>query len=126
MPRPHCCRRISGMPPAPLFKPAGVPLRALDVVAMTLDELEAIRLADLEGLYQEEAAAWMGVSRATFGRILDAAHRKVAGALVEGRALRIEGGPVTEMPRGRRRCGWGDRCNPGSGRAGGPPRKEIE
>jgi predicted DNA-binding protein (UPF0251 family) len=112
MPRPRCCRHISGMPPAPLFKPAGVPARDLDVVAMTLDELEAIRLADLEGLYQEEAAARMGISRATFGRILEAAHRKVATALVEGKALRIEGGPVTEAAHGRHGCRRGRRNEP--------------
>lgn len=117
MPRPCCCRRISGTPPAPLFKPAGVPARVLDVVAMTLDELEAVRLADLEGLYQEEGAARMGVSRATFGRILETAHRKVASALIEGKALRIEGGPVDRAPRGRRRCRWGRRRDPETGGA---------
>ena len=61
---------------------------------MTLDEFEAIRLADLDGLYQESAAAQMGVSRPTFSRITAAAHRKLADALVHGKALRIEGGPV--------------------------------
>jgi len=126
MPRPHCCRRISGMPAVPLFKPAGVPASALEVVAMTLDELEAIRLADLEGRYQEEAAGRMGVSRATFGRILDAAHRKVAAALVGGKALRIEGGPVAAAPPGRYRCRWGRRGGPEPGRAGRPPQEENE
>lgn len=61
---------------------------------MTLDEFEAVRLADLGGLYQEEAAAQMKVSRPTFSRIVEAAHRKIADALVHGKALRIEGGPV--------------------------------
>ena len=61
---------------------------------MTLDELEAVRLADLEGLYQEQAARRMGVSRPTFGRILDCARRKIAQALVGARVLRIEGGHV--------------------------------
>jgi hypothetical protein len=64
---------------------------------MTLDEFEAIRLADLEGLYQQQAAKRMGVSRTTFGRILDQAHRKVAEILVHGRTLTIEGGPVSEV-----------------------------
>lgn len=63
MPRPHCCRRISGKPAASLFKPVGIPARGLDEVAMTLDEFEALRLADLEGQYQEQAAERMGVSR---------------------------------------------------------------
>lgn len=61
---------------------------------MTLDELEALRLADLDGLYQETAAARMGVSRQTFGNIIERAHRKVADALVNAKALRIEGGHV--------------------------------
>jgi uncharacterized protein len=126
MPRPYCCRRILGMPGAPLFKPVGIPARALEVVAMTLDELEAIRLTDLEGLYQEEAARRMGVSRATLGRILAAAHRKVADALTGGKALRIEGGPVAAAPRGPFRCRCRSRCNPGPGRAGRPPEEEIE
>jgi predicted DNA-binding protein (UPF0251 family) len=78
------------------FKPAGVPLRELEEVTLTLDELEALRLADLEGLYQEAAAERMNVSRATFGRIVESARRKVAEALVRGRALRIEGGPVAD------------------------------
>lgn len=62
---------------------------------LSLDEFEAIRLADQEGLYQAEAAGQMEVSRATFGRILEAAHRKVAEALVGGKALVIVGGPVS-------------------------------
>jgi hypothetical protein len=89
-----------------VFKPAGAPAGKLEHVVMTLDELEALRLADLEGLYQAQAANRMGVSRSTFGRILEAAHRKVALALVEGRALRIEGGPVIEAAQ--RRC---ERCS---------------
>ena len=71
---------------------------------MTLDEFEALRLADLEGQYQEQAAERMGVSRSTFGRILDSAHHKVAEVLIEGKALRIEGGPVHTEPQGRFRC----------------------
>lgn len=116
MPRPHCCRRIQGGPAAPVFKPAGTPLRELATIAMTLDELEALRLADLEGLYQEEAAARMGVSRSTFSRIVASAHRKVAEALVHGRALAIEGGPVAwaESPRRQRcRARVGDDSKPG-------------
>jgi predicted DNA-binding protein (UPF0251 family) len=61
---------------------------------MSLDEFEAMRLADLDGLYQEPAAKQMNVSRTTFSRIIDSAHRKVADALVHGKSLRIEGGPV--------------------------------
>jgi methionyl-tRNA synthetase len=61
---------------------------------MTLDEFEAVRLADHEALYQEQAAEKMNVSRQTFGRIIDSAHRKIAEALVEGKSLRIEGGDI--------------------------------
>lgn len=82
------------MPQATYYKPRGVPLSALQCVELTVDELEAIRLADLERFYQEQAAERMNVSRQTFGRILDAAHAKVADALVHGKALSIEGGPV--------------------------------
>ena len=94
MPRPPCCRRIRQEPPCAVFKPAGVPAQLLEEVVLTLDEFEALRLADLEGLYQEEAAASMNVSRQTFGRIVDAARRKTAQALILGQALRIEGGKV--------------------------------
>jgi predicted DNA-binding protein (UPF0251 family) len=102
VPRPYCCRRVAGQPAASIFKPIGIPVRLLDEVVMTLDEFEAIRLADLDGLYQESAAAQMGVSRPTFSRITAAAHRKVADALVHGKALRIEGGPVLSV--GSRCC----------------------
>ena len=71
---------------------------------MTLDEYEAIRLADLEGLYQEQAAIRMNVSRQTFGRIVEAAHRKVADDLVDGKTLRIEGGTVATRQGRRSRC----------------------
>lgn len=69
---------------------------------MTLDEFEALRLADLDGLYQAEAATQMDVSRTTFSRIIESAHRKIADVLVHGKALRIEGGPV--QVTGRRCC----------------------
>ena len=102
MPRPFCRRRIAGRPVARIYKPIGVPVRELNEVVMTLDEFEAMRLADLDGLYQQQAAGQMNVSRTTFSRIIDAAHRKIADALVHGKALRIEGGPV--QVAGRRCC----------------------
>jgi predicted DNA-binding protein (UPF0251 family) len=82
-----------------MFKPAGYRGRELEQVVMTLDEFEAVRLSDLEGLYQEDAASRMGVSRATFGRILEAAHNKVARVLIHGKALVIEGGTVRVVGR---------------------------
>lgn len=101
MPRPPCCRRVEGKPVASVFRPAGIPTREISEIAMTLDEFEAVRLADLEGLYQELAAARMGVSRSTFSRIVDTAHRKIAEAIVNGKALKIEGGPVFDNARHR-------------------------
>lgn len=92
MARPRTCRRVDSMPESNYFKPRGIPLSLLEEVTLTVDELEAIRLADLESLYQEQAAEHMKVSRQTFGRIIVSAHRKVAEALVRGKALKIEGG----------------------------------
>jgi predicted DNA-binding protein (UPF0251 family) len=100
MPRPQCRRRVGFLPRIAQFGPShGAPAERPDEeVVLTVDELEALRLADLEGLYQEQVAESMGVSRQTLGRILDSAHRKVAGALVEGRPLRITGGSVEMSP----------------------------
>jgi predicted DNA-binding protein (UPF0251 family) len=102
VPIPFCCRRIAGRPAASIFKPIGVRVIELDEIVMTLDEFEAMRLADLDGFYQEQAAEQMNISRTTFSRIIDAAHRKIADALVHVKALRIEGGPV--QMAGRRCC----------------------
>lgn len=111
MPRPHCKRIVADLPQSVYFKPAGVPLRLIEEVVLTVDEFEAIRLADLEGMYQEKAAERMGVSRQTFGRIIESAHRKVADTFVNGKALRIEGGNIEVdagvMPGRRGRRGWG-------------------
>jgi predicted DNA-binding protein (UPF0251 family) len=90
MARPQCPRRISHVPPSDYFKPAGIPLSELEEIALAADEMEALRLADSEGLYHTEAAAEMSVSRQTFDRILRSAHVKVARALCEGMALRIQ------------------------------------
>jgi predicted DNA-binding protein (UPF0251 family) len=104
VPRPRCPRRVAAPPQFTYFKPAGVPVSRLAEVALSVDELEALRLADLEGLYQDDAAARMGVSRPTFARIVEASRRKVAEALVEGRALRIAGGPVAFAGQRLFRC----------------------
>ncbi|MGM0578909.1 MAG: DUF134 domain-containing protein [Myxococcota bacterium] len=107
MGRPPRPRRVDLLPEATYFKPRGVPLRDLDEVTLTVDEVEALRLADLEGRYQQDAAESMGVSRATFGRIVASARRKTAEALVGGKALRIEGGAWTfgsGRRARRRRC----------------------
>jgi predicted DNA-binding protein (UPF0251 family) len=92
MARPFKCRRIGCEPGVSYFKPRGIPISRLDEVNLTVDELESIRLADLEGMYQDVAAERMNVSRQTFGNIVNSARRKIADVLVNGKAIRIEGG----------------------------------
>jgi predicted DNA-binding protein (UPF0251 family)/predicted Fe-Mo cluster-binding NifX family protein len=76
------------------MKPAGIPACELEEVVLGLDEAEALRLADLLGLYQEAAARSMGISRQTFGRIVETARRKAADAILNGKALRLDGGEI--------------------------------
>jgi predicted DNA-binding protein (UPF0251 family) len=90
MPRPKKSRCVQCRPDSTYFKPRGIPLVDLEEVMITMDELEAIRLADYEGLYHEDAALKMKISRQTFGRILTSAHKKVASCLLKGKALKIE------------------------------------
>ena len=97
MPRPCRCRRIRCRPDTNYFKPRGIPLDALEEVNLTLDELEAIRLADLSELYQEDAAKKMNISRQTFGNIINSAHKKIADALLNAKALKIEGGNIERV-----------------------------
>ena len=97
MPRPCRCRRIRCRPDTDYFKPRGIPLDALEEVNLTLDELEAIRLADLTDLYQEDAAKKMNISRQTFGNIINSAHKKIADALLNAKALKIEGGNIERV-----------------------------
>ena len=92
MPRPRKSRRLLRAPQPAIYKPVGVPLQSLECTTLLHEELEALRLVELEGLYQEEAAGQMAVSRSTFQRILAEARRKVTQSLVEGTALQIEGG----------------------------------
>ena len=94
MPRPTCCRRVAQAPLILCFAPQVANPNVIGDMFISLDELEAIRLADLDNLYQEHAADEMGVSRQTFGRILKSAHNKVADALVNGKTLCVEGGHV--------------------------------
>jgi uncharacterized protein len=96
MPRPKCMRHICGIPDTNYFKPRGIPSVDLEEVTLNLDEFEAIRLADFEGLYQEDAALRMNVSRQTFGRIIESAHRKIADVLISAKALKIADGGANE------------------------------
>jgi len=94
MVRPKCCRKISALPGNNLFKPETQGSRAFEETVLTLDEIEAVRLADLDNKYQDEAAAEMNVSRQTFGRIIKSARNKIADALINGKTIRIDGGAV--------------------------------
>jgi predicted DNA-binding protein (UPF0251 family) len=80
------------MPHCTFFKPAGIPLCSLEEIGLGVEEVEALRLKDLEGLEQEDCADRMGISRPTFQRILTGARAKVTEALVQGKAIRVEGG----------------------------------
>jgi len=104
MARPHCPRRIATLPGVVFFKPAGIPLRDLEERVLPLDEFEALRLADVEGMPQLDAAALMGISRQTFSRILAKARHTVAACMTKGMAIRIEGGVVhlEAKPRSRK------------------------
>jgi uncharacterized protein len=108
MSRPKFCRKVGCIPDKNYFKPRGIPSSMLEEIVLSLDEFEAIRLADDEGLYQEEAAGQMNISRQTFGRIIESAHKKIADVLVHGKALKIEGGDVSLDERSAARC---PRCN---------------
>ncbi|WP_272698815.1 DUF134 domain-containing protein [Desulfovibrio sp. Fe33] len=139
-------RTVQQEPGATHYKPQGIPMHELQTATLTLEELEALRLADAQGLTQEEGAQAMGVSRATFGRVLGSARHIVATALAEGHAIRIDGGHYTlagdawECPKksrgessqtlgddsmpgmdgtGPRGAGGGGRCMGGRGRGMG-------
>ncbi|MBN2134267.1 MAG: DUF134 domain-containing protein [Acidobacteria bacterium] len=92
MPRPKSKRRVLSLPRYSYFLPLGTPTDTLQEIKLTIDELEAIRLKDYEGLYQKEAAKKMNVSRQTFGRILESARKKIAEALLKGTTITIKGG----------------------------------
>ncbi len=94
MPRPCKCRLIAAQPTINAFKPAGVPGSDLESIELGLDELEALRLADLEGLYHDAAAERMRISRATFGRLIECARHKVACAIFQSKMLVFSGGTI--------------------------------
>jgi len=108
MPRPRHCRRVCFEPGITYFKPAGIPMTELEEVNLTVDEFEAIRLKDVDGLEQEQCAQRMNISQPTFHRLYLDARRKIADVIVNGKALKIEGGSYEISPQhnsGRkRRC----------------------
>ena len=92
MPRPRRCRRVWFKPNVTYFKPAGVRMVSLEESILTVDEFEAVRLKDLEGLDEETAAKKMSISQPTFNRIVSSARKKIADAIVHGKAIKIFGG----------------------------------
>jgi predicted DNA-binding protein (UPF0251 family) len=103
MSRPVKLRCVAQLPNAGFFRPVGIPANALQGVCISVEEAESIRLKDLEGLEQEECAGRMHVSRPTFHRILESGRRKLADALINGKAIQIGGGNFG-LPQSRFRC----------------------
>ncbi len=97
MPRPRRCRRVWFEPNVTYFKPAGVRMIDLEETILTVDEFEAVRLKDLEELEEEEAAKKMGISQPTFNRLVNSARKKIAEAIVKGKAIKIMGGQYKLM-----------------------------
>ncbi|AGB41034.1 putative DNA-binding protein [Halobacteroides halobius DSM 5150] len=122
MVRPTKKRRVEYIPEVKFFKPAGIPKCDLKKVALTIEEIEAIRLKDKERLTQAEAAERMEVSRPTFQRILTKAREKIAEGLIEGKAIKFQGGDYKFKPRCKK-CG-GD-ITPNQKRNGHRSRKET-
>ena len=90
MVRPRICRKLRFKPKSHYFKPQGIPMRHLEEVVLTKEEMEAVKLKDFDGLEQTEAAQKMKTSQSTFQRILSSARAKIAEAIVKGKALKIE------------------------------------
>jgi len=89
MPRPKLCRRIRFNPNITYFKPQGVPMRELEIVELTAEEIESYRLRHINDMEQQEAAKKMNTSQSTFQRILSSAYKKISKALIEGKAIKI-------------------------------------
>ena len=89
MVRPRLCRRISFNPNITYFKPQGVPMRNLEIIELTSEEVESLRLRNMQNLEQEKAAKKMNTSQSTFQRILSSAYKKITEALIEGKAIKI-------------------------------------
>lgn len=94
MPRPKIPRCVRFNPDVVYFKPQGIPLRMLEEVVLRADELEALKLYNVDGLEQTKAAQEMKISQPTFARILGSANKKVAQAIIKGKAIKIEKGSV--------------------------------
>lgn len=115
MPRPPKWRRVEYEPQVTYFKPAGVPKWQLEELVLNVEEVEAVRLKDLEGLEQEDCAQRMKISRPTFQRILSSARMKLSDAIINGKAIRIEGGNYCLSANWQQceECGYGFGSSPG-------------
>lgn len=89
MPRPRLCRRVKFNPHISYFKPQGIPMHMLDEIELTTEEIEALRLKNIEELEQIACAQKMKTSQSTFQRILTSAYKKISQALIEGKAIKI-------------------------------------
>lgn len=92
MPRPCKRRRVRGQPNFSYFKPAGIRKNELEESVLTIDEFEAVRLKDYLNIEQEKCAEKMNISQPTFHRLITSARKKIADAIVNGKAIKIEGG----------------------------------
>ncbi|HHW70248.1 MAG TPA: DUF134 domain-containing protein [Clostridiales bacterium] len=95
MARPKKFRRVEFFPEYTYFVPWGKRKCEIEEIVLNVEELEAMRLRDIEKLTQEECAKRMNVSRQTFQNIIDSAREKVSKALIDGRGIRIGGGHYT-------------------------------
>lgn len=110
MPRPQKCRFIQNMPEESYFSPTVENMELLEKVVISFDELEALRLADFQDLSHIEAAEKMGVSRATFGRILEKARRNSADALINKKKIFISGGKFCHKRDMQKKCDRTGEC----------------
>lgn len=115
MPRPRRIRRIFHHPEINFFKPVGIPLRNLEEVIIPYEEIEALRLKNLEQMDQKKAAKKMKISQPTFNRLLISARKKITDALVNGKAIKIQGGDfkMTPQAKGRGKMGGQYAAGPG-------------
>lgn len=124
MPRPRLRRWVRFQPGVTFFKPAGLRIAQLPEAVLTFGEFEAVRLKDYENMEQVEASKKMRISQPTFNRLLRSARKKIADAIVNGKAIKIEGGnyKMVQMPRGGQGAGFGRGRGAGAGRGQGTGR----
>lgn len=110
MPRPRKCRKVCCLPRNMAFYPANTESKGSDVIIMSVDEYESVRLIDHEGFSQEECGEYMNIARTTVQLVYNSARKKLADALVNGRPLKIEGGDYSLCDGKEAYCGCGGCC----------------